>query len=93
MFERHYASLLLVADVVRDGAVVVPVFPKRSAILTGMPLWLPGKLFKAGRYRIAGVFLVEHRGHVVGTTGISGGVVDGHGSGHGHVNWGSDVDG
>ena len=48
VFERHYTPLLLVADVVGDGAVVVPVFSKRPTILTGVPLWLPGKLFKAG---------------------------------------------
>ena len=48
VFQCHHTSLLLVADVVGDGAVVVPVSSKRSAILTGVPLWLPGKLFKTG---------------------------------------------
>ena len=93
VFERHHTPLLPVADFVRFGAVVVPMFPKCSAILTGMSLWLPSKLFKTGWQRIAGVFLVEHGGHVVGAARVSGGVVNGHGSGHGHIDWFGDGDG
>ena len=74
-------------------AVIVPVFSKRPAILAGVPLGLLGKLLETGRQRVAGVFLVEHRGHMVGTTGVSCGVVDWHSSGHGHIDWFGDGDG
>ena len=92
VFECHHAPLLLVAGFVGDGAVIVPVLSECSAILTGMPLWLPGKLLKTGRQRVTGVFLVKHGRHVVGATRVSGGVVDGHGSGHGHIDWFGDGD-
>ena len=93
VLQRHYTSLLRVADVVGDRAFVVPMFSERPAILTGVPLWLPGEFLKAGWYRVTGVFLVEHGGHVVGATRVSGGVVDGHGSGHGHIDWFGDRNG
>ena len=92
MFQCHYTSLLLVADVVGDGAVVVPVLSERSAILTGVSFGLSGEFLKTGRQRVTGVFLVKHRGHVVRATRVSGGVVDGHGSGHGHIDWFGDGD-
>ena len=92
VLQRYYTPLLLVADVVGDGTIVVPVFSERPTILAGVPFWLPGELLKSGRQRVTGVFLVKHGRHVVGATRVSGGVVDGHGSGHGHVNWGSGVD-
>ena len=77
-------------------AVIVPMFPKCPAILTIMPLRLPGKLTEVRRQRVVGVFFVKHRGHVVGAMGVSSSVIDWgwdwHGSRHGHVDWGSDVD-
>ena len=48
MLQRHYTSLLLIADVVGDGAVVVPMFSKCPTILTGVPFWLLGKLSESG---------------------------------------------
>ena len=76
-----------------DRAVIVPVFSKRPAILAGMSLWLSGKFLETGRQRVTGVFLVKHGRHVVGATRVSGGVIDGHGSGHGHTDWFGDGDG
>ena len=93
VFEHHYTPLLPVADIVGDRAVVVPVFPECPTVLTGVSLGFPSEFLKSGRQRVAGVFLVKHRGHVVGATRVSGGVVDGHGSGHGHIDWFGDGDG
>ena len=69
------------------------MFSKGPAILAGVSFGLLGEFLKTGRQRVASVFLVKHRGHVVGTTGVSGGVVDGHSSGHGHIDWFGDGDG
>ena len=93
VFERHYTPLLPVADFVGLGAVVVPMFPKGPAILAGVSFGLFGELLKSGRQRVTGVFLVEHGGHVVGATRVSGSIIDGHGSGHGHIDWFGDGDG
>ena len=93
VFQRHYAPLLLIANLVGVGTVVIPMLPKGSAIFACVSFGFPGELLKAGWYRVASVFLVKHRGHMVGTTRVSGGVVDGHGSGHGHIGWFGDGDG
>ena len=92
VFQQDDTPLLRVTNLMGVGAVIVPVFPKGPAILAGVSLGLPGKLLKPGRQWVASVFLVEHQGHVVGTTGVSGGIVDGHSSGHGHVDWFGDGD-
>ena len=93
VFQCHYTSFLRVANLVGVRAVIVPVFSKGPAILAGVSFGLSGELLKAGRQRVTGVFLVKHGRHVVGATRVSGGVVDGHGSGHGHIDWFGDGDG
>ena len=60
VFQCHYTPLLLVANLVGVGTVVIPVLSECSTILASMSLWLPGKLFKTGQQRVASVFLVEH---------------------------------
>ena len=93
VFQRYHAPLLVVANLVGVSTLIVPMFPKGPAILAGVSFGFFGEFLKAGRQRVTGVFLVEHRRHVVGATEVSGSVVDGHGSGHGHVDWFGDGDG
>ena len=87
VLQRYYTPLLVVANLVGVSTFVIPMFPKGPTILAGVSLGLFGEFLKTGRQRVASVFLVEHRGHVVRATGVSGSVVDGHGSGHGHIDW------
>ena len=49
MFQGHNTPLLFIADLVRVGAVVVPVLSKCPTILATMPLGLAGKLLESGR--------------------------------------------
>ena len=93
VFQRYDTPFFLVANLVGVSAVVVPMFSKGPAILAGVSFGFSGEFLKAGWQRVTGVFLVEHRGHVVGTTGVSGSVVDGHGSRHRHIDWFGDGDG
>ena len=87
VFQCHDAPFFRVTNLVGVKAITVPVFSKRPAILARVSFELSGELLKTGWQRVTGVFLVEHGRHVVGATGVSGGVVDGHGSGHGHIDW------
>ena len=60
VFQRYDAPLLVVTNLVGVSALVIPMFPKGPTILAGVSLGLFGEFLKAGRQRVASVFLVEH---------------------------------
>ena len=96
VFQRDDAPLLPVADFVGLQAMVVPMSSIRATVLTTVSFRFLSEFAKARGQGVTGVFLVEHRGHMVGATGVSSSVIDWmqdwHGSRHGHVDWGSNVD-
>ena len=47
VFQRYYAPLLFVANLVGVGTVVIPVLSKRSAILASVSLGFPSELLES----------------------------------------------